>query len=182
MPDSEDPTVPPPRRKPLPLAPPVKRVAKAPGSQDSLPVLTDEQAQRFWIELQTLEERLGDVESERGRDLSRYVSLQEQSETSANDLNELWREIRGLRKRLDASIQDDVVTARQIADLEKRLAVKAAQETERLSARADLAAEEVAGPLAARTGSRAARKWAALVTGLGIVAELVRWYFTAQGK
>jgi hypothetical protein len=182
---TDDPTVPPPRKRPLiqaPRQPPILRPGKAPGSQDSHPVLSDEQAKRFWEELQSVEERVLAAENERGRDLARYVSMQERVDTLGTDMDEVWREVRSMRKRLDASIQDDVVTARQIGDLEKRLAVRAAQESERLSARADLAAEEVAGPLAARTGSKAARKWAALVTGLGLLVELLRWYFASQGK
>lgn len=175
MSDQDDPTIPPPRRRlPSPVQvrrPPVLRYPKAPGSQDSHPVLTDEEAKRFWEELQDVDVRLKTIEQERGRDISRLIVLGEKVDTLSQDTDELWRESRSLRKRHDASIQDDIVTARQIADLEKRLA-----------ARADLAAEEVAGPLAARTGSKEARKWAGLVTGLGVLAELIRWYFAAQGK
>ncbi len=190
-----NPNIPSPREldSPPPDSPPVssdpaaeiefKKPPALPGSLDSFPTLSDAEAQRIWDWMQQASERLRDLEKDRRRDLVRLLQLQDTVEetdrkaegslagiqSAAEAFGELRKDQRRLESRLNRSMQDDVVTAQHLADLERRL-----------NKAADLAGSEAGGRAGRTAGRKTATKLGSVIGALMIVLEIARLIYASH--
>lgn len=148
-----------------PKIPPLPPARKTAASSDSFPAVAPNQEDRIWKMLRGIHEQLETFSLERGRDLVRFNDLQETVDEHGQDIREL-RESMTVYRELRVEIKDLRGELRDIRRADRQQDQALAQQ-DKLITKQDGEIDELAN--AKRAGGAAGRKWATLISILGMI-------------